>query len=123
MGAGGSKAWVDSGRMEPTWGPGVWGPQWGDLGLQVKHPKSVPPAEVLVQLQRLRPGPGRSRPGDWAARPCPCRPPRPQPLWRRALLAAALGAPLLLGVRYLTAGAQERRRMRLVVDGVGRFSR
>ncbi|XP_017914228.1 PREDICTED: uncharacterized aarF domain-containing protein kinase 5 isoform X2 [Capra hircus] len=51
------------------------------------------------------------------------RPPRPQPLWRRALLAAALGAPLLLGVRYLTAGAQERRRMRLVVDGVGRFSR
>uniref|UniRef100_A0AC11EUR7 AarF domain containing kinase 5 n=1 Tax=Ovis aries TaxID=9940 RepID=A0AC11EUR7_SHEEP len=51
------------------------------------------------------------------------RPPRPQPLWRKALLAAALGAPLLLGVRYLTAGAQERRRMRLVVDGVGRFSR
>lgn len=38
-------------------------------------------------------------------------------------MAAALGAPLLLGVRYLTAGAQERRRMRLVVDGVGRFSR
>lgn len=56
-------------------------------------------------------------------RPCLCRPLRPQPLWRKALSAAALGAPLLLGVRYLTAGAQERRRMRLVVDGIGRFSR
>ncbi|NP_001421985.1 uncharacterized aarF domain-containing protein kinase 5 isoform X3 [Bos indicus] len=53
----------------------------------------------------------------------PARPLRPQPLWRKALSAAALGAPLLLGVRYLTAGAQERRRMRLVVDGIGRFSR
>ncbi|XP_043340249.1 uncharacterized aarF domain-containing protein kinase 5 isoform X11 [Cervus elaphus] len=53
----------------------------------------------------------------------PARPRRPQPLWRKVLSAAALGAPLLLGARYLTAGAQERRRMRLVVDGVGRFSR
>ncbi|KAM9689607.1 putative aarF domain-containing protein kinase 5 isoform 1-T1 [Dama dama] len=53
----------------------------------------------------------------------PARPLRPQPLWRKVLSAAALGAPLLLGARYLTAGAQERRRMRLVVDGVGRFSR
>ncbi|OWK04404.1 ADCK5, partial [Cervus elaphus hippelaphus] len=52
----------------------------------------------------------------------PARPRRPQPLWRKVLSAAALGAPLLLGARYLTAGAQERRRMRLVVDGVGRFS-
>ncbi|XP_005662869.1 uncharacterized aarF domain-containing protein kinase 5 isoform X2 [Sus scrofa] len=48
---------------------------------------------------------------------------RPQPLWRKALSVTAVGAPLLLGVRYFTAEPQERRRMRLVVDGVGRFGR
>ncbi|XP_027456557.2 uncharacterized aarF domain-containing protein kinase 5 isoform X4 [Zalophus californianus] len=48
---------------------------------------------------------------------------RPQPLWRKALSATMLGVPLLLGARYLTAEPQEKRRMRLVVDGVGRFSR
>lgn len=106
--------------MEPTWGLGVGGLSGVTLGLQVKHPKSVPPAEVLVQLQRLRPLARRSRPGDWAARRVPAGPRGPSPCGG-ALVAAALGAPL--GVRYLTAGAQERRRMRLVVDGVGRFSR
>ncbi|XP_054947048.1 uncharacterized aarF domain-containing protein kinase 5 isoform X9 [Physeter macrocephalus] len=50
-------------------------------------------------------------------------PSRPQPLWKKALSATVLGAPLLLGVRYLMAEPQERRRMRLVVDGIGRFSR
>ncbi|XP_053064574.1 uncharacterized aarF domain-containing protein kinase 5 isoform X3 [Acinonyx jubatus] len=34
-----------------------------------------------------------------------------------------MGVPLLLGIRYFTAEPQEKRRMRLVVDGVGRFSR
>lgn len=101
------------GRMEPTWGPGVCGARWGDLDL-----KSVPPAEVLVQPWCW----GRGHPVT-GPHPCPCRPRRPQPLWRKVLSTAALGAPLLLGARYLTAGAQERRRMRLVVDGVGRFSR
>ncbi|XP_034524686.1 uncharacterized aarF domain-containing protein kinase 5 isoform X4 [Ailuropoda melanoleuca] len=48
---------------------------------------------------------------------------RPQPLWRKVLSAAVLGVPLLLGARYFTAEPQEKRRMRLVVDGVGRFSR
>lgn len=55
MGVGGSKAWWTVGRMEPMWGPGVWGAQWGDLDPQVKRPKSVPPAEVLVPLQCLWP--------------------------------------------------------------------
>ncbi|XP_036686097.1 uncharacterized aarF domain-containing protein kinase 5 isoform X1 [Balaenoptera musculus] len=50
-------------------------------------------------------------------------PSRPQPLWKKALSATVLGVPLLFGARYLTAEPQERRRMRLVVDGVGRFSR
>uniref|UniRef100_A0A9L0TIP2 AarF domain containing kinase 5 n=1 Tax=Equus caballus TaxID=9796 RepID=A0A9L0TIP2_HORSE len=48
---------------------------------------------------------------------------RPQPLWKKALSATAVGVPLLLGVRYFMAEPQEKRRMRLVVDGVGRFSR
>lgn len=47
----------------------------------------------------------------------------PQPLWKKVLASTAVGLPLLLGVRYLTAEPQERRRMRLMVDGVMRFSR
>uniref|UniRef100_A0A8C9JYY1 AarF domain containing kinase 5 n=1 Tax=Panthera tigris altaica TaxID=74533 RepID=A0A8C9JYY1_PANTA len=47
---------------------------------------------------------------------------RPRPLWRKALSATVVGVPLLLGIRYFTAEPQEKRRMRLVVDGVGRFS-
>ncbi|XP_059984307.1 uncharacterized aarF domain-containing protein kinase 5 isoform X7 [Lagenorhynchus albirostris] len=50
-------------------------------------------------------------------------PSRPQPLWKKALSATVLGVPLLLGARYLMAEPQERRRMRLMVDGIGRFSR
>lgn len=53
----------------------------------------------------------------------PSRSFRPQPLWRKVLSAAVLGVPLLLGARYFTAEPQEKRRMRLVVDGVGRFGR
>uniref|UniRef100_A0A2K5LTJ1 AarF domain containing kinase 5 n=4 Tax=Cercopithecinae TaxID=9528 RepID=A0A2K5LTJ1_CERAT len=53
-------------------------------------------------------------------------PPRfssPTPLWRKVLSTAVVGAPLLLGARYVTAEAREKRRMRLVVDGMGRFGR
>ncbi|CAM4494751.1 putative aarF domain-containing protein kinase 5 isoform X1 [Caretta caretta] len=72
-------------------------------------------------------------------RRCPWQPPalhcrhRPTPpmqrggrrrglLWK-ALLAAGLGLPLAAGTRYGLADAQERRKMRLLVEGVGRFSR
>ncbi|VFV31883.1 uncharacterized aarf [Lynx pardinus] len=48
---------------------------------------------------------------------------RRRPLWRKALSATVMGVPLLLGIRYFTAEPQEKRRMRLLVDGVGRFSR
>lgn len=48
---------------------------------------------------------------------------RPQPLWRKVLSATAVGVPLLLGARYFTAEPQEKRRMRLVADGAGRFCR
>ncbi|KAM5313314.1 putative aarF domain-containing protein kinase 5 isoform 3-T3 [Glossophaga mutica] len=48
---------------------------------------------------------------------------RPQPLWKKVLSATALGLPLLIGVRYFTAEPQEKRRMRLMVDGIGRFGR
>nr|KAF6270632.1 aarF domain containing kinase 5 [Myotis myotis] len=46
-----------------------------------------------------------------------------QPLWKKVLTSTAVGLPLLLGVRYLTAEPQERRKMRLMVDGVMRFGR
>ncbi|XP_035887505.1 uncharacterized aarF domain-containing protein kinase 5 isoform X1 [Phyllostomus discolor] len=48
---------------------------------------------------------------------------RPPPPWKKVLSATALGLPLLLGVRYFSAEPQERRKMRLTVDGVGRFGR
>ncbi|XP_045876735.1 uncharacterized aarF domain-containing protein kinase 5 isoform X3 [Meles meles] len=67
------------------------------------------PAPAVLSRRSLRVLPARSR--------------RPQPLWRKVLSATALGVPLLLGARYLTAEPQEKRRMRLVVDGVGRFGR
>ncbi|XP_078208962.1 putative aarF domain-containing protein kinase 5 isoform X13 [Callithrix jacchus] len=51
-------------------------------------------------------------------------PPRfssPAPLWRKVLSTTVVGVPLLLGARYVMAEAREKRRMRLVVDGMGRF--
>ncbi|KAM9198118.1 putative aarF domain-containing protein kinase 5 isoform 2-T2 [Dugong dugon] len=47
----------------------------------------------------------------------------PKPLWKKVTSATVVGVPLLLGVRYLMAEAREKRRMRLMVEGVGRFSR
>ncbi|XP_036089098.1 uncharacterized aarF domain-containing protein kinase 5 isoform X3 [Rousettus aegyptiacus] len=48
---------------------------------------------------------------------------RAQPLWKKVLSATAVGVPLLLGVHYFAAEPQDRRRMRLMADGIGRFSR
>ncbi|XP_004400826.1 PREDICTED: uncharacterized aarF domain-containing protein kinase 5 [Odobenus rosmarus divergens] len=72
-----------------------------------RNPWRCPPAFPRRNLRVL--------PASWSF--------RPQPLWRKALSATMLGVPLLLGARYFTAEPQEKRRMRLVVDGVGRFSR
>ncbi|XP_040847556.1 uncharacterized aarF domain-containing protein kinase 5 [Ochotona curzoniae] len=47
----------------------------------------------------------------------------PVSLWRKALMATATVVPLLLGSYYLIAEPRERRRMRLVLDGIGRFGR
>ncbi|XP_059102899.1 uncharacterized aarF domain-containing protein kinase 5 isoform X2 [Peromyscus eremicus] len=44
-------------------------------------------------------------------------------LWRRALSVTIVGVPLLLGARYFMAEAQEKRKIRLAVDGIGRFGR
>ncbi|XP_075405218.1 putative aarF domain-containing protein kinase 5 isoform X2 [Tenrec ecaudatus] len=45
------------------------------------------------------------------------------PLWKKATAATVVAVPLLLGAHYLTAETQEKRRVRLVMEGVGRFSR
>lgn len=44
-------------------------------------------------------------------------------LFRRALLVATGGGCVLLGYHYLTASQTERRKMRVAVEGVGRFFR
>nr|XP_020026578.1 uncharacterized aarF domain-containing protein kinase 5 isoform X1 [Castor canadensis] len=74
----------------------------------------------------------RSRQEPW---PCPAtffrrnfrgpsaRVSRPTLLWRRVLPITVVGVPLLLGVRYFTAEAQEKKKLRLAVDGLGRFGR
>ncbi|XP_060245188.1 uncharacterized aarF domain-containing protein kinase 5 isoform X3 [Meriones unguiculatus] len=48
---------------------------------------------------------------------------RTRMLWRRALSATVVGAPLLLGARYFMAEAHEKRKLRLALDGIGRFGR
>ncbi|XP_048214437.1 uncharacterized aarF domain-containing protein kinase 5 isoform X2 [Perognathus longimembris pacificus] len=53
----------------------------------------------------------------------PARASRPTPLWRRVFPATMVGVPLLFGVYYFTAEAREKRRLRLAVDGIGRFGR
>lgn len=53
----------------------------------------------------------------------PCRFLGSKPLWMKVLSATALGMPLLLGIRYALAEPQDKRRLRLVVEGVGRFGR
>ncbi|XP_074799019.1 putative aarF domain-containing protein kinase 5 isoform X1 [Natator depressus] len=54
--------------------------------------------------------------------PMQCRGRRRGLLWK-ALLAVGLGLPLAAGTHYGLADAQERRKMRLLVEGVGRFGR
>ncbi|XP_052604104.1 uncharacterized aarF domain-containing protein kinase 5 isoform X1 [Peromyscus californicus insignis] len=44
-------------------------------------------------------------------------------LWKRTLSVTIVGVPLLLGTRYFMAEAQEKRKIRLAVDGIGRFGR
>ncbi|KAH0518803.1 putative aarF domain-containing protein kinase 5 [Microtus ochrogaster] len=65
--------------------------------------------------------------GETKRRPLPgtCggRTSRTRLLWRRTLSATAVGVPLLLGARYFMAEAQEKRKLRLAVDGLGRFGR
>ncbi|XP_062043835.1 uncharacterized aarF domain-containing protein kinase 5 isoform X2 [Lepus europaeus] len=53
----------------------------------------------------------------------PARALRRASLWRKALSGTVVAVPLLLGVRYFTSEPRERRRMRLTVDGIGRFGR
>ncbi|KAH0617369.1 hypothetical protein JD844_015454 [Phrynosoma platyrhinos] len=44
-------------------------------------------------------------------------------LVKKVFLGAAVGLPLAAGIRYVMADKQERRKMRLLVDGIGRFVR
>nr|XP_056710122.1 uncharacterized aarF domain-containing protein kinase 5 [Euleptes europaea] len=49
--------------------------------------------------------------------------PTPRGLLKKVFLGVALGLPLAAGVQYALAEKQKRRKMRLLVDGMGRFVR
>ncbi|XP_074059146.1 putative aarF domain-containing protein kinase 5 isoform X2 [Macrotis lagotis] len=51
------------------------------------------------------------------------RPTLPRPLWKKAFSVMVVGVPLLFGLRYVVADKRERRKMRLLTDGIGRFGR
>ncbi|KAL8181481.1 UNVERIFIED_CONTAM: putative aarF domain-containing protein kinase 5 [Gekko kuhli] len=55
--------------------------------------------------------------------PQPSSSPARRGLLKRTFLGVLLGVPLVGGVRYALAEKQERRKMRLLVDGLGRFVR
>ncbi|XP_074119322.1 putative aarF domain-containing protein kinase 5 [Sminthopsis crassicaudata] len=57
------------------------------------------------------------------ARLLPTSPTVPRPLWKKAISIVVVGVPLLFGLRYVVADKRERRKMRLLADGIGRFGR
>uniref|UniRef100_A0A3B3W1M4 Uncharacterized protein n=1 Tax=Poecilia latipinna TaxID=48699 RepID=A0A3B3W1M4_9TELE len=51
------------------------------------------------------------------------RPGKRRGLFWKTLLGLSVGFPLAVGVKYATAEPRQRRRMRIVVEGFGRFCR
>uniref|UniRef100_A0A8C4XVY0 AarF domain containing kinase 5 n=1 Tax=Gopherus evgoodei TaxID=1825980 RepID=A0A8C4XVY0_9SAUR len=78
---------------------------------------------AMVGREVLAMGGRRSWGGLSPLSPCPPSWGWRRGLLRKVLLAAGLGLPLAAGTRYSFADAQERRKMRLLVEGVGRFGR
>lgn len=113
---------VVSDPLAPSTGP-LEPSIWGAVGSG--EVTWAPWSESIWGQRHAQPGQaGMGRRRQTASVPlCPSRPLGSQPLWKKVLTSTAVGLPLLLGVRYLTAEPQERRRMRLMVDGVTRFVR
>ncbi|XP_067824943.1 uncharacterized aarF domain-containing protein kinase 5 isoform X1 [Heptranchias perlo] len=44
-------------------------------------------------------------------------------LYKKLLIGAVLGVPLAVGAKFCMSGARERRKMRILVEGIGRFYR
>ncbi|KAB0396464.1 hypothetical protein E2I00_012108, partial [Balaenoptera physalus] len=107
---------------------GVGSPCLCKAGGRVPAANPVPPAHFAAPALPLPLGPAAGQAEALAIPHCLLQE-KPRgtackvALWKKALSATVLGVPLLFGARYLTAEPQERRRMRLMVDGVGRFSR
>nr|XP_020850885.1 uncharacterized aarF domain-containing protein kinase 5 isoform X4 [Phascolarctos cinereus] len=80
--------------------------------LQSSRPPWLSP--VVFLRKNLTAGPVRSLPASPAV---------PRPLWKKAISAMVVGVPLLFGLRYAVANKRERRKMRLLADGIGRFGR
>ncbi|XP_075815782.1 putative aarF domain-containing protein kinase 5 [Microtus pennsylvanicus] len=106
----------------------------GDQGLLRRNQEETAAGDMWrpMQLCHFHSALLQSRQKPW---PCPAiffrrnfksplpRTSRTRLLWRRTLSATAVGVPLLLGARYFMAEAQEKRKLRLAVDGIGRFGR
>ncbi|XP_027713609.1 uncharacterized aarF domain-containing protein kinase 5 isoform X3 [Vombatus ursinus] len=80
--------------------------------LQSRQPPWLSP--VVFLRKNLTAGPARSLLASPAV---------PRPLWKKAISAVVVGVPLLFGLRYAVANKRERRKMRLLADGIGRFGR
>ncbi|XP_043858396.1 uncharacterized aarF domain-containing protein kinase 5 isoform X2 [Dromiciops gliroides] len=80
--------------------------------LQSRHPPGLSP--FIFFRKNLTAGPARSLPAS---------PTVPRPLWKKAISAMVVSVPLLFGLRYVFADKRERRKMRLLADGIGRFGR
>ncbi|XP_041528245.1 uncharacterized aarF domain-containing protein kinase 5 [Microtus oregoni] len=106
----------------------------GDQGLLRRNQEETAAGDMWrpMQLCHFHSALLQSRQKPW---PCPAiffrrnfksplpRTTRTRLLWRRTLSATVVGVPLLLGARYFVAEAQEKRKLRLAVDGIGRFGR
>lgn len=52
-----------------------------------------------------------------------CRGERSRGVVKKMLLGVAVGTPLMVGVKYAVSEPRERRKMRILAEGVGRFCR
>lgn len=52
-----------------------------------------------------------------------CRVEKSRGVVKKMLLGVAVGTPLMVGVKYAVSEPRERRKMRILAEGVGRFCR
>lgn len=61
--------------------------------------------------------------GDAGIVLCSCRVVKSHRLFRKLLVGVSVGVPLVVGVQYAVSEPRERRKMKILAEGVGRFCR